>query len=167
MGCPPTLTLFGRETTEEEREDYRAQVDAYLKEPQPHPDDGYPSMREAEDARAAFLAKYPLLDIHIILPYDPSREKRLRARRILAQLTALEDRYLPDPIPESEQPDADAMLAELEVIEAELDREAEQWRRASVLSRLNAVSQATIDAYTKAFGPDKAPDMYWAMKQGC
>ena len=169
MGCPPTLALFGRTATEAERDEYRAQVKAFLAEPQPDPDEGYPTMAAAVSARDAFAEKYPLLRgcIEVILPYDPMREKRLRAKALIRQLVALEERYSPGPLPEPDGTRASAMLAEAEAIEAELDRAEYRRRLWAINTREREPTPALIGAYEAAFGPERAPELWWAMKDGC
>jgi hypothetical protein len=168
MGCPPTLALFGRETTEEERGEYRAQVEAYLKEPRPDPLDGYPTMKAALEARDAFATKYPLLKgcIDVILGYDPTREKRLRERALLRRLTEIGERY-PVLTPEPEATEFRALLAELDPLQDELDADAVRRRLSAIISRENEATPAIRAAYEAAFGVERAPEMYWAMLKGC
>jgi hypothetical protein len=169
MGCPPTLALFGKAVPDEQREAYYAQVDAYLKEPQPSSLDGYPSMQAAEEAKAAFSAKYPLLDgcIGVILAYIPTRERRLRLRSLLEQASALDREWFGREMPEPVLAEYERLMAEVEPLLEELEREREEWRYQEILSLLNDVPLKTREAYTAAFGPERDVQMYMAMQEGC
>lgn len=119
---------------------------------------------------------------------DRIDDLRRRTRAILDTALELEQAYPGgEAMPPEKQAEVDALLGLLDRLHEEERRLEAAWekgliacpgplltaeqeyriRLGRIADRDRAITPALIETWTRAFGSERAPEMFWAMKDGC